>query len=253
MKETMKKSKTGIAIISLMAILLVMMLTLSSCITIRVNSLKGSGDLKTQDYQIEDFNSLDFSGIGNIEIVQGDDVSLKIEAEDNILDAMKVENTGNSLVIGFKRGFMNVVPTKNISIHLTVKDLEKIDISGAGSIKCEKLETEKFVINSSGLGSIDVGLNGQDLKVSISGVGKVNMKGEVDTQQVDISGAGSYSAKELISRDCEVDISGAGRATVNVTDTLDVQLSGVGSVEYTGNPSVTQNISGVGGAVKSAE
>ena len=96
-------------------------------------------------------------------------------------------------------------------------------------------------------------LNGQDLKVSISGVGKINMKGEVDTQQVDISGAGSYSAKELISRDCEVDISGAGRATVNVTDTLDIQLSGVGSVEYTGNPSVTQNISGVGGAVKSAE
>ena len=84
--------------------------------------------------------------------VQGDKVSLKIEAEDNILNAMKVENSGNRLVIGFKRGFMNVVPTKNISIHLTVKELEKIDTSGAGSIECKKLDTEKFVINSSGLG-----------------------------------------------------------------------------------------------------
>lgn len=78
------------------------------------------------------------------------------------------------------------------------------------------------------------------------------MSGEVDTQQLNISGVGSYDAKELVSKDCEIRISGAGKAVVNATQTLDIEMSGVGKVDYVGNPSVTQNISGAG-SIKSID
>ncbi len=153
---------------------------------------------------------------------------------------------------GFKSRFINVIPTKDIIFHLKVKDLKNINLSGAGSIECDNFNVESLSVDSSGVGSIKINITASNLEIGISGAGKLNLSGKVDTQQLNISGVGSYDAKELVSKDCKISISGAGRAVVNVTQTLDVEMSGFGKVDYIGNPSVTQNISG-GGSIKSIE
>ncbi|MBM3707981.1 MAG: DUF2807 domain-containing protein [Actinobacteria bacterium] len=234
------------------AVIAVLILGLSSCITIRINSVKGSGNVTVKEFEVSDFNQLVFSGIGKIYIEQGETEKLEIEAEDNIIDTIRIDVSGNKLKIGLKTGFINIVPTKDIKFHLKVRDLNDIEISGMGSIDCDRLETERLEIKSSGIGSIEMNLIADDVEILISGAGKVNISGEVDTQQITITGVGSYSAKDLISNDCEIDISGAGNAVVNAVERLDISMSGLGRVEYVGNPTVKQNISG-GGVIKSID
>ena len=41
-------------------------------------------------------------------------------------------------------------------------------------------------------------------------------------------------------------MSGAGRVVVNAAKTLDVEISGAGTVDYLGNPEVTKKVSGAG-------
>jgi len=236
-----------------LALAAVLVITMSSCITIKLNSLKGSGEVVNKDFNVSDFNKLSFSGIGKIIIEQADEESLTVEAEENIIDALDINVSGNRLNIGLKRGFLNIIPTKDIIFHLTVIDLQKIDLTGAGSVTCESFETESLEINSSGLGNIEFNLDAENLEIEISGAGKVIMTGKVDTQEIEVSGVGTYNGKEFESNDCLINISGAGRAIVNVKQTLDVRMSGVGNVEYTGNPQITQSISGIGGAVKSID
>lgn len=236
-----------------LTIIMLLVISLSSCITIKLNSIKGSGEIAIKEYEVRDFNRLSFSGIGKIIIEQSDKESLKVEAEKNILEVINVAANGSRLDIGLKRGYINIIPTKDIIFHLTVVDLQKIDLTGVGSLTCENLETERLSIDSSGLGNINMGLIAEDLEIKISGAGKIVMSGEVDVQEIDISGVGTYNGRDLVSKDCEIEISGAGRAVVNVTQALDVRMSGVGNVEYIGNPSVTKNISGVGGTIKSAD
>ncbi len=227
-------------------------LSLSSCITIRLNNkdIQGSGEVTTKDFEVSDFDRLNFSGIGNIIITQGDTESLKVEAESNVIERLEISSGGKSLKIGFKNNFFNIIPTKPINFYLSVKDLREINMSGVGSINCENLTTDDLSIDSSGAGSIDMNLTTTVLEVALSGAGKVNLTGRTQSQSIDISGAGSYSTKEFASKDCEVSISGLGRAIVNVSDTLDINMSGLGSVEYVGKPAVSQDISG-GGSVKS--
>jgi hypothetical protein len=74
----------------------------------------------------------------------------------------------------------------------------------------------------------------------------VELSGRAATQNVTISGAGDYRAADLASEDASVTVSGAGRVVVRVEKTLAVGLSGAASVEYLGNPRVTQQISGAG-------
>jgi hypothetical protein len=234
------------------ALALLLALSLSSCITIKLNNkdLQGSGKVTTQDFQVSDFDRLSFSGIGNIIITQGDTESLKVEAESNVIERLEISSGGKKLKIGFKNNFFNIIPTKPVNFYLSVKDLREISMSGVGSIKCDNLATDDLSIDSSGAGSVDMNLTTTVLEVALSGAGKVNLAGQTQSQSIDISGAGSYSAKEFTSKDCEVSISGLGRAIVNATDTLDVNMSGLGTVEYVGKPAVSQDISG-GGSVKS--
>jgi hypothetical protein len=253
----MKKSKSKILrkvlfTASAAALALLLTLSLSSCITIRLNNkdIQGSGELTTQDFQVSDFDRLNFSGVGNIIITQGETESLRVEAESNVIERLEITSGGKRLKIGFKNNFFNIIPTKPINFYLSVKDLREISISGVGSIKCDNLTTDDLSIDSSGAGSIDMDLTTTVLEVALSGAGKVDLTGQTQSQSIDISGAGSYSAKEFVSKDCEVSISGLGRAIVNASDTLDVNMSGLGTVEYVGKPAVSQDISG-GGSVKS--
>lgn len=229
---------------------LVLALTLSSCITIKLNSTKGSGNVITRDFEVQDFTRLYFSGIGKLIVQQGETEALSVEAEENVMDNIRVDVSGNMLEIGFRGGVFHTIPTRDIVFHLTVKELESITISGAGNLECDSLEVQSLEINSSGAGNIELGITADNLEIGISGAGKVDLSGSVNTQALDISGAGSYNARDLESNQCEIDISGAGRAVVRVNEVLDIRISGLGSVEYYGSPSVTQNVSGVGGSVK---
>ncbi|MBE3089496.1 MAG: DUF2807 domain-containing protein [Actinobacteria bacterium] len=246
------KYRKLVLLAGIITIAVLLSFSLSSCITIRVNTLKGSGEVITKSFEVGDFDKLIFSGIGKIIIEQGEETSLEVEAESNVIDALKINTIASSLEIGFKSRFINVIPTKDIVFHLKVKDLKKIDLTGAGSIECDNLNVESLSVDSSGVGSIKINITASDLEIGISGAGKVNLSGEVDTQQLNISGVGSYDAKELVSKDCEISISGAGKAVVNATQTLDIEMSGVGKVDYVGNPSINQNVSGAG-SIKSID
>jgi hypothetical protein len=246
------KYRKLVLLAGIITIAVLLTFSLSSCITIKVNTPKGSGEVITKSFEVGDFDRLTFSGIGNIIIEQGEETSLEVEAESNVIDALKINTSGSELEIGFKSRFINVIPTKGIVFHLKVKDLKKINLSGAGIIECDNLNAESLSVDSSGVGSINMNITASDLEIGISGAGKVILSGEVDTQQLSISGVGTYDAKELVSKDCEIAISGAGKAVVNVTQTLDIEMSGLGKVDYVGNPTITQNVSGAG-SIKSIE
>ncbi len=75
---------------------------------------------------------------------------------------------------------------------------------------------------------------------------KAEIAGRATEQRIAISGAGNYRAPELTSDSAKVAVSGAGKVLVNVAKTLKIAIAGAGTVEYIGDPKVTQDISGVG-------
>ena len=93
---------------------------------------------------------------------------------------------------------------------------------------------------------MDFTINADTLEIDVSGLGDINLEGEVDFHRVSISGSGKYDAKDLKSRECEIEVSGLGSATLNASEELDIDISGAGNVYYMGNPSISQSISGLG-------
>jgi len=216
-----------------------------------VGFVRGSGNVIAEERDVSDFHKVHLSGVGNLIITQGEVESLTIEADDNIVPIIEADVFGDELNISFKRGY-TFIPSATIKFYLTVADLDEISLSGAGNIDCEGFETEVLQFDVSGAGDLDFDLDAERVEVVVSGAGNIILSGKVDSQEIEINGAGKYDGEDLESRECAITVSGAGSATVNVSELLDVEINGVGNVYYAGSPSVTQDISGLG-KIKSIE
>jgi len=220
---------------------------ISGCIfPVRYTQVLGSGEVITETRRVSGFNVVELSGIGTLIIEQGSKESLEITAEDNMLKYLNSDVSGRTLRLSVD-DYVSIEPTEEIIYHLTVKNLERIEISGLGNIEIEDLETSELDFNISGSGNAYIGnLQADSLNLEVSGLGNVEIGGSVEDQRIELSGAGNYNAEVIQSSKARVDISGTGKAVLWVENELDVDLSGMGNLQYYGSPILSVDISGVG-------
>jgi hypothetical protein len=213
---------------------------------LNLQRIQGSGKVAQEKREVHGFSAVNFGGSGELSIRQGNEESLAIEADDNILPYIRSDVESGRLVIGFKRG-VSVSRSSPIRYTLMVKELNALDLSGSGKTHTGPLTSEDFKAHLSGSGEIRMeALDATTLAAEISGSGNMEIPGKVNRQQINISGSGRYYAPDLESQSADVSVSGSGDCTLRVEQSLSAHISGSGSVEYYGNPSVTKKVSGSG-------
>lgn len=186
--------------------------------------VKGSGKREVQKRNIASFKSISTEGAFTIEVKCQQDLALEVEADDNIIPLVSTEVSGSVLYLKNSENYSVHEP---VIVRISVPDIEGLSVSGAGSIDISGIKNDKFEIDSSGAPSIRV-----------SGVTKV-----VD---IDTSGAAKIDTHKLHASRAIVDSKGVSKVDLDVSDQLDVKISGPSYVTYEGNPSVHQTINGPG-------
>ena len=136
--------------------------------TILVGSTEFSkGSVKTEDRAVSGFHQLDISGSFTVELSQGNQEQLKIEADEEIMANIITEVKNGELKIYTKGKIMHKSVKK---IYLTFKDLDGISSSGAMVLKgAGTLKFSRLELNLSGSADIDLDLNTASLEANISG------------------------------------------------------------------------------------
>ena len=229
------------------ALPMIVMLTallLSAC---GFNILRGSGDVITETREVSGFDKVVLACSGDIILTQGEEESLKIEGEDNIVAKITTEVKDGTLYLEFENSSISFVTTERLKFYLTMDEITGLTITGSGDIDSAEIETTTLDISIVGSGDIDIdALAAKRLDVSIAGSGDLNLVGEVQTHTVNIAGSGNYEARHLHSQTVSITIAGSGDITVWAEDALDVKILGSGDVYYFGRPSVSQTILGSG-------
>ena len=182
---------------------------------VRVERLRGSGRLVTRDMDYRDFTKLEVSHAFAVDLVQSRSYSVVITTDDNVIDEVEVTKFGNTLRIGLKEIFINIQGV-TLRAEVSMPTLEALDLSGATSLK----------------GEMDTG----DVRFELSGASRLTLDGTGGDMRIDASGASHADLSDFVVEDADVEVSGASRATVNVTGRLDVDASGASHVDYLGDP-----------------
>lgn len=215
----------------------------SSCM---IAGTKGNGHVVSKTYNETGFRNIDVSAAMKVYLTQGDTYEVKIEAEDNILDLIKVEKEGDKLVFKFKNN-ISVSPTKDIVIHVTAPDFHELGASGAGGfVSTGVIKTNELLVDLSGATKVKLNVEVNKINIDASGSSKIILAGNANQLGVDGSGSTKVEAYDLKTQKTTIDISGSGGANVYAERELNVEISGAGNVNYKGNPSISKDISGAG-------
>ncbi len=226
---------------SILVFFLVTNFFLNGCL----DCIQGSGNVVSKTMDVDEFHSVSIEGQGNLYITQGEEQSLRIDAEDNILEVMETEVSGGKLTVS--TGLKCIRPTKPINIYVTMMDVNSLSVSGSGKIQGETpINTDILSVSTSGSGESNLEVNVSELNTAISGSGKETTRGVADMHSIRISGSGKIYGYELVTRTTDISISGSGTCEVHATEELDVLISGSGNIYYKGDPEVSESISGSG-------
>ncbi len=193
----------------------------------------------TEKRPLTDFTSLEVRGEANVTLIQGDSLSLKVEADEKDQKNIITEITGNKLTIKTE-GNIN---GDDIQIVLTYKNIEMLDVSGAAQVNTENtLNGNKLEVITSGASKAVLDIVIKEFKTNTSGASTLVVSGATENHLAESSGASSLKASKLSSINTEINTSGASSAKVNANKKLTANASGASSIKYYGNPS-DKNIS----------
>ncbi|HLA80535.1 MAG TPA: head GIN domain-containing protein [Thermoleophilia bacterium] len=211
---------------------------------------RATGPVVSEDRNVPAFTQVDVSGKGSLIITQGDTPSLRIEAQQGVLDRLETSVSGDTLRIEPRShwfGFGAFRGSEPITYHLTVPDLEGLKLSGSVAVKGEgSFDAAEFVIECSGSSDVNLYVRADKVQVNSSGSSDITLAGRVDTVVFDSSGSTNIFARGLASRIATVNCSGSSDIELSASEQLNVDASGSSTVSYVGNPVLNTNISGSG-------
>jgi hypothetical protein len=219
----------------------------SSCIDLV--SERGNGVRVKETFTVDDFDRIEVGGAFIVKLSQENSNEIVVETDENLFDYLRVGVKGNTLEIDSER---RLDSRDGIIIAIPVKEISRLSCSGASEVSTtQPLQSGKLDIDLSGAGKLDLQIDAEEISLNVSGATLVYLEGAAQRLNVDMSGAGSLEAAELEVEDCFAQLSGLGKILVNVSGTLDADVSGLGVVEYVGEPeSVKGDVSGVGNISK---
>ena len=209
--------------------------------------------MTSETRSVAPFHRIDVGGTADVTLVQGDAESVEIESPVGSTAVRTAVHDGRLVIAGrhLPRSFLWLFgsgakhPAPRITIHF--RTLDAIALSGAVKLDAPTLRTDTLRIVASGGSSLRIDrLDATQLRVSGSGALDARISGRVVAEDVSISGAGDYRADRLLADHATVDVSGVGQVVLHAEKTLRATISGAGSIEYLGDPRVTEHVSGIG-------
>ena len=127
---------------------LVIFVFASGCREIAGRRVRGSGHITTENRNVSGFNSIDISGAIDVYIKQDSTTSVKVEADDNILEYIEVHTEGSSLEI-YTEGNIRLRPSTKIKVYISNPQYKEIEVSGASSVRSENEITSSEALHLS--------------------------------------------------------------------------------------------------------
>ncbi|MDQ6640366.1 MAG: DUF2807 domain-containing protein [Pseudomonadota bacterium] len=192
------------------------------------------------------FDALLITGTATFKLVQGSEDSVFVAGDEDAQGAVRLDVDDGVLRV-HPSGAWKFWRSREAQITITARDLKRLEISGAADVVAAgPLRLKQLQVRISGAGSVRFDrLKADKLDFSIAGVGSAQVAGSTDELHVRIAGRGAYLGENLASQWATLSVSGAGDVKVWATKELTASVSGVANVDFWGSATVKRSSSGI--------
>lgn len=226
-----------------LTLILLLSVTMTSCF---FDGIKGDRNVVTQERNISsDFDAIDVSQGIDVFLTIGNNVSLTLEADENLHDIILTEVKDGTLHIYADK---NIWSAKTRKVYVTANEINQITAtSGADLVSENTITSEDFKIKATSGSDVKLQLKVTNLTCNTTSGADARLKGEAVNFTAKSTSGSDIKAQELETETCSVKVTSGADAYVNVSETLNANATSGGDIKYIGNPKkVQQNVSSSG-------
>ena len=224
--------------------------TLSSCGIDMFNRIEGNNKVISINRDInQDFTKVRVSTGIELIIDQGSEVSLTVEADENLHDIIITEVEDGKLKIYTEK---NIWKSASKKVYLTVNTLEELKASSGSNIKTSNvLKVTNLNVGSSSGASVNLDINATNVISDSSSGSTMKIKGEASTHETEASSGSSINAYRLVSKNVTAKVSSGASISVYASENINGRASSGGSISFEGDPKIVTKNTSSGGSISS--
>lgn len=226
--------------------LMLIFFTLISC---NISGVKGSKNVIKKNRTItESFNAIKVSQGIDVYLKQSDNISVTVEADDNIYDLLITEVKNNVLHIYFEK---NVGRVKAKIVYVSMKEIVALTASSGADIKGEgKITGNTLKLKASSGADIELECDVEELTCTSSSGSDIDISGTCKKFEANSSSGSDINAEDLKSNHVDAESSSGSDITVYVIETLKADASSGADIIYKGEPKEKDIEKSSGGSVR---
>lgn len=181
-----------------------------------------------QSRKVDSFSNIKTQGALVVHVVVGKAQSISVSGDDKFISKVTTRVFGDELIIAYKNEKNSVNISDDMTVTVTVPELNKFTMEGAGKTIIKDISGDRFELN-------------------YEGVGYLELDGNVNVFKLRAKGVGMVDAKKLKAEYVDATVEGIGAVDVYAKEKLKASVQGIGSLTYYGNPrSISKSADGLG-------
>ena len=207
---------------------------------------RGNGQVVEESREVSEEFTMVYASEGlDVFVTQGDEFSINVEADENIIDLIGTD---------IRDGRLKVHAIENIgratkSVYVSLPEVEALETSsGADLIAQTTITADKIELEASSGSDLEVEVDARTVVAETSSGADIKVSGRTDMLQADASSGSDIKARGLLAKRCTADASSGADITVNVSESLIADASSGADISYTGDATVQKKKS-VSGSV----
>lgn len=222
-----------------------------SCIT-------GLAQADTERRDIDGFTEVAVSGGIEVELIQGEEFAVQVEADDT--DNITTEVVGDTLRIykdsswhWYSFGLISLfMDDDDLKATVTLPRLTRVRTSGGAAVRGQgTFVGNDLELGTSGGSNITLDINYDSVDAQSSGGSRMHLSGTVNMGKLRSSGGSRQNAEDLAIKDADLRSSGGSNLNVGVVEVLNARASGGSDIRYEGDPQIRESRKSGGGDITS--
>jgi len=215
----------------------------------------GSGETSTFELAYTDFTRIEIGTGFDVEITQAETYFVSITIDKSLYEYLSLAQRGDTLRVGLKDNYTYTAAARRAVIHLP--DLRRLELAGGSravvtgfsvthTMDFELSGASGLVLNPTSSGDAAFTLSGgstatgdielQNGRFDLSGGSTLELTGTAADIRINASSGSTVTLEEFPVATAGIELSGASNAVINVSDIMNVKLSGASNLEYLGSP-----------------
>jgi hypothetical protein len=192
------------------------------------------------------FNSVEINGAFEVYLRMGDESSITVIADEDIIDNIITTVDNDELEVEYDDDWWDFSnKNETVKLYITLSTARYLEFNGACKVNGKNALRGKTInIECNGASKLNLEFDCLAIDMELSGASKATLSGTCRKVNIDASGASAIYAADLQTETMNMEVSGASKAEVNVSESLNVEASGASKVRYKGSPSITKDVSG---------